>query len=140
MEGHEIVELNVGGKVFTTTIETLRTSHREEDHFFRSLVFKLQQNTIPITKDNRGCVFIDRNPTYFHYILDYVRDGTLQNGLPEKDLHGILQEATFYSLTGLCSLIFKHLRNRQPPHLLWGYVKYRVASYDGNFIIMRLFK
>jgi hypothetical protein len=131
MENNEILELNVGGEIFSTTVETLRASHREDNHFFRTLVVKLETNEIPITKDKQGRVFIDRNPSYFNYILDYLRDGMIQFGLSEKELNGVLQEATFYSLTGLRDLIMKQLVLNKPPQLLWGYAKYRVASYDG---------
>jgi hypothetical protein len=131
MSSNEMIELNVGGQVFATTIETLRTSHRDEEHFFRSLVIKLENDTIPVAKDSKNRVFIDRNPTYFNYILDYIRDGTIQGGLSAKELHGIMQEAIFYSLNSLCWLITKELDKMKPPMLLWGYAKYRVASYDG---------
>jgi len=66
-----IVHLNVGGARFTTHIGTLRT-YRE------SVLCNMFTPPIAAPRDPRdGSYFIDRNPTVFPYILDYLRTGTL---------------------------------------------------------------
>ncbi|ETN70063.1 K+ channel tetramerization domain protein [Necator americanus] len=57
------VVLNVGGTKFYTTTETLGNPLARESGFFSNL---------DLTK---GEVFIDRDPTVFMYILNYLRDG-----------------------------------------------------------------
>jgi hypothetical protein len=59
------IKLNVGGKIFTTTLNTLTT---EKNTFFNSM-FSEQFKPQP---DEDGEFFIDRNPEYFHLILDYL--------------------------------------------------------------------
>lgn len=80
------VKLNIGGTVFMTTLETLT---REKDNFF-SAMFSEQFNTQP---DEDGEHFIDRNPTMFPYILDYLRNSTLPDldQLCEKGLYKMFQ-------------------------------------------------
>ncbi|KIH45685.1 K+ channel tetramerization domain protein [Ancylostoma duodenale] len=59
----DIIVLNVGGKKFSTTLETL-TSTKPGDHtYFTSLDY------------SKGEVFIDRDPTVFKYILNFLREG-----------------------------------------------------------------
>ncbi|RCN25806.1 K+ channel tetramerization domain protein [Ancylostoma caninum] len=57
------VVLNVGGTKFYTTAETLTSPSAGESSFFANL-------------DYTKCeIFIDRDPTVFKYILNYLRDG-----------------------------------------------------------------
>ncbi|VDM73913.1 unnamed protein product [Strongylus vulgaris] len=57
------VILNVGGTRFYTTVDTLRNSAAAENSIFVSMDYA------------KGEVFIDRDPTVFKYILNYLRDG-----------------------------------------------------------------
>ncbi len=58
-----------------------------------------------------GSVFIDRDPTYFRYILNYLRDDWLPVAfLSDLELHCILREAHYYQVLGLCELVETHLR------------------------------
>ena len=57
--------------------------------------------------------FIDRDPTYFRYVLNYLRDGNI-SGIPKDNvqiLNEILQEASFYSINGLTIYITKILND-----------------------------
>ncbi|KAK6046582.1 K+ channel tetramerization domain protein [Cooperia oncophora] len=58
----EPVVLNVGGTKFSTSEATLR-NNSIGDCFFTTLDY------------SKGEVFIDRDPTLFKYILNYLRDG-----------------------------------------------------------------
>jgi hypothetical protein len=101
-----IVELNVGGKVFCTTDTTLLSVHREGEEldYFKSLVTNIQNDARHLVKDKHGIVFIDRCPLYFHHILNYLRDGTLQKNLSAETLSGIQKEAEFYHMPGLVEM------------------------------------
>ena len=70
----EIVELNVGGVHYTTTLETLTQEKA-------SLLHEMFSNKESLTKDAKGRYFIDRDGVLFRYILDYLRDKSLN--LPE---------------------------------------------------------
>ena len=65
-----IIKLNVGGKKFMTTAETLTS---KGNNFFSGIV----QSKIPIEKDENGYIFIDRDPKYFNIILTYLRIGSI---------------------------------------------------------------
>eukprot|EP01114_Cavostelium_apophysatum_P013813 TRINITY_DN3434_c0_g1_i1.p1 TRINITY_DN3434_c0_g1~~TRINITY_DN3434_c0_g1_i1.p1 ORF type:complete len:326 (+),score=52.32 TRINITY_DN3434_c0_g1_i1:40-1017(+) len=94
------VKFNVGGTHFTTTVSTLELA---EPSFFTSIVSK-RHNLKP---EEDGSIFIDRNPTYFSYILDYLRTGKLL--IPKKDhiREAVLIEAEFYNLEGIVQLLGK---------------------------------
>ncbi|VDK58064.1 unnamed protein product [Cylicostephanus goldi] len=62
------VVLNVGGTKFYTTVDTLRNSAAAENSIFVSM-------DLAVSKTKNGEVFIDRDPTVFKYILNYLRDG-----------------------------------------------------------------
>ncbi|KAH7699918.1 BTB/POZ domain-containing protein KCTD17 [Aphelenchoides avenae] len=95
------VRLNIGGKLFQTTKQTLS---REPDSFLARLVEDDQE--LPTAKDETGAYLIDRNPKLFGHLLDYLRNGTLKvhEGTHLEDLQ---EEAEFYNLGGLCELLKK---------------------------------
>jgi len=66
-----------------------------------------------------GRLFIDRDPTYFRWILNYLRDGylvTIPSALHER--LQILQEARFYSLNSLSGIISNpHQTQQIHPHI-----------------------
>ncbi len=65
----ELVEINVGGRIFTTTWTTLMQSA-----YFRSMREKMLDGRMqPALRDKRGRIFIDSNPASFSVMLDYVR-------------------------------------------------------------------
>lgn len=61
------VSLDVGGRVFATTVETLTS---EEDTFFTALLSRQWD----LEKDEKGRIFIDRNGDLFAEILDFMRN------------------------------------------------------------------
>jgi len=64
-EGDGVVTLNVGGKEFITLRSTIQNNH-------------VLQNRVLAAEANQeftnGAVFIDRDPTYFHLILQHLRN------------------------------------------------------------------
>ncbi|KPP61309.1 hypothetical protein Z043_120609, partial [Scleropages formosus] len=65
------VRLNVGGTVFLTTRQTLL---KEQTSFLYRLC---QQQDLHSDTDETGAYVIDRDPTYFGPILNYLRHGKL---------------------------------------------------------------
>lgn len=90
------VSLNVGGKLFTTTRSTL--VNKEPNSMLATMFGQTQQ--CPSDRDATGAYLIDRSPTYFEPILNYLRHGQLirDDGC---SLHGILEEAKFYGIVSL---------------------------------------
>ena len=94
-----VVELNIGGQTFTTTIETLG---RYENSLLGLVFSKLNNSSsVPLLRDTRGRFFIDRDGNLFRYILDYLRNDTLT--LPENfsETRRLIDEAKYYRLHGL---------------------------------------
>ena len=81
------VELDVGGTSFKTTLATLA---RHPHTFFGALA------------KNRGdatsAIFIDRDPTHFRHILNYLRSGVLTAPASEDAKRELLVEAEFYGM------------------------------------------
>ena len=85
-----IIKLNVGGRVFHTTQDTLL--HRGRN-FFAGLL----QQSLPSTMDEHGAFFIDRNGDLFAPLLDYLRTGRLRVA-PGVSRLAIMEEASFYAI------------------------------------------
>mmetsp|Transcript_7778 Transcript_7778/g.8570 ORF Transcript_7778/g.8570 Transcript_7778/m.8570 type:complete len:348 (-) Transcript_7778:174-1217(-) len=92
--GNQKIRLSVGGAEFCTTLSTL-TNDRD------SMLASMFSGRYNVTKDESGCVFIDRDGTHFRYILNYLRDGAIT--LPKDEIlyNDLLREAKFYLLGGL---------------------------------------
>ncbi|KAK2961299.1 putative BTB/POZ domain containing protein [Blattamonas nauphoetae] len=86
-----VVEFNVGGQIFTALFSVLT-----RDVSSRLAQFFLHNNSL---KDSKGRVFIDRNPTYFPYVLDFIRTDKLVTSFPdsaEEDYFN--QELEYYQI------------------------------------------
>ncbi|GIL64512.1 hypothetical protein Vafri_18391 [Volvox africanus] len=122
----EQVTLNVGGRKFTTSVNTLRNAPNP------SLFNAMFSGRHKLTKDEEGCYFIDRDGRHFHDILNFLRDGHFNYPgpvLPLSDASGsafsgsssfgtpaptaadikylleLRAEANYYGLTGLMAAI-----------------------------------
>ncbi|KAJ8280858.1 hypothetical protein GJAV_G00059920 [Gymnothorax javanicus] len=88
----EIIHLNVGGKRFSTSRQTLTWV---PDSFFSSLL----SGRISTLKDETGAIFIDRDPSLFVPILNFLRTKELH---PRSvDVHLLMHEAEFYGIAPL---------------------------------------
>ncbi|XP_033096284.1 BTB/POZ domain-containing protein KCTD5-like [Anneissia japonica] len=117
MEGNDVVngfqntskwvKLNVGGTYFLTTRTTLCRDPR-------SFLARLCQEDpdLKSDKDESGAYLIDRDPTYFGPILNYLRHGKL---VINKDLadEGVLEEAEFYNVTSLIKLLKQRILDKE---------------------------
>ncbi|XP_027798455.2 BTB/POZ domain-containing protein KCTD14 isoform X2 [Marmota flaviventris] len=89
-----VVELNIGGQIYTTTMGTLRKLPGS----------KLTEMFCSSTKactDAEGRFFIDRPGTYFGAILDYLRSGQV----PTQHIPEVYREAQFYEIQPLVKLL-----------------------------------
>jgi len=77
-----IVTVNVGGKRFSTTMDTLT---RGGGNFVSTLISTMNAS---VHRDRKGNPFIDRSPEYFKVVLDYLRSGVLciPSGVDKKRL------------------------------------------------------
>ncbi|EDO06395.1 BTB/POZ K+ channel tetramerization domain containing protein [Babesia bovis T2Bo] len=113
-----IVNLNVGGVSYTTTYSTLiKYENSRLSLYFRQLHAYLTQSTpiadvdasfAYVTNDKNSpypTVFIDRDGRRFGYILDYLRDGEVALPADITLCRQLLQDARFFKLPGLESLI-----------------------------------
>ncbi|XP_033974840.1 BTB/POZ domain-containing protein KCTD5 isoform X2 [Trematomus bernacchii] len=98
------IRLNVGGTYFLTTRQTLCRDPK-------SFLYRLSQADpeLDSDKDETGAYLIDRDPTYFGPVLNYLRHGKL---VLNRDLaeEGVLEEAEFYNITSLIKLIKDKIR------------------------------
>lgn len=93
-----IVYLNVGGCYYVTMYATLAHSQS----FFQGLVS--QQTT------EEQCIFVDRDPTHFRYILNWLR-GVRELPDDETSLRELAWEADYYALPDMLSAIHKTQRH-----------------------------
>ncbi|XP_048388115.2 BTB/POZ domain-containing protein KCTD14-like [Stegostoma tigrinum] len=89
-----VMILNVGGEIYTTTVSTLRK-------YPRSTLAELCSNPGKATIDQKGRIFIDREGTFFKYILAFLRSGQS----PTHYIQEIYQEALFYNIEPLVELL-----------------------------------
>uniref|UniRef100_H3D2R1 Potassium channel tetramerization domain containing 2 n=1 Tax=Tetraodon nigroviridis TaxID=99883 RepID=H3D2R1_TETNG len=105
--GSRWVRLNVGGTYFITTKQTLCRDPK-------SFLFRLCQEDpdLDSDKDETGAYLIDRDPTYFGPILNYLRHGKL---IMDKNLaeEGVLEEAEFYNIASLVRLVKERIRDNE---------------------------
>ena len=94
-----IVKLNVGGKLFVTLKSTLAF---DKDSYLWRLI---QDNRLELVKDENGILFIDRDPTYFHIILNFLRTGKVVTDKDSSIMSQIMEEAVFYNIQGLVQIL-----------------------------------
>ncbi|XP_053167636.1 BTB/POZ domain-containing protein KCTD14 isoform X2 [Hemicordylus capensis] len=88
MQVVKIIELNVGGDIFTTTLSTLKK------HPGSKLAEMFASGQPQPQTDSKGRYFIDRPGTYFKYILEYLRS----NQVPTQCVQDVYKEALFYEI------------------------------------------
>uniref|UniRef100_A0A3Q3XJ68 BTB domain-containing protein n=1 Tax=Mola mola TaxID=94237 RepID=A0A3Q3XJ68_MOLML len=96
----EIVELNVGGQVYVTRLETLTAAPN-------SLLWAKFSRGSPgdLPRDSKGRFFFDRDGFLFRYILDYLRDSELLLPAFFKERRRLQKEADFFQLPELSRLL-----------------------------------
>jgi len=102
------IKLDVGGRQFETTVQTLTSEPG-------SMLEAMFSGRFPIIREDDATVFLDRDPTCFSTILDYLRDRGKNAELTASfcDLHTItgrerlrlLREVAFYGIDGLRQIL-----------------------------------
>ena len=98
-----IVKLNVGGQHFTTSLQTLT---RDPNSMLAAMFSG--RHEVQTTED--GSFFIDRDGTYFRFLLNYLRNGELILPDGATFLKELEAEAKFYQLQG----ILDELKPKEP--------------------------
>jgi hypothetical protein len=95
-----IIELNVGGVFYTTSISTLT----KEENSLLGAMFS-GKGKMTLAKDNKGKYFIDRDGVLFRYVLDYLRNQklVLPENFHEKDR--LKNEAEYYKLPNMVKCV-----------------------------------
>ncbi|CAF3422717.1 unnamed protein product [Rotaria socialis] len=95
------VILNVGGKKYTTSIETLT---RETDTFFTGFFSGQWQLAID---PNDNSIFIDRNGQIFTHILEWLRTSIVSEKIMQDAtlLKSLIIEAEYFRLQGLLEIL-----------------------------------
>lgn len=98
------VTLNVGGKCFTTSKSTLTA---KEPNSMLARMFAeddIGYFFTPSNVDTTGAYLIDRSPTYFEPILNYLRNGQLiYDSFVNPE--GILEEARFFGIESIIPIL-----------------------------------
>jgi hypothetical protein len=112
-EDASIIELNVGGVYYSTTLKTLLADPNSYLHqlFFLTQTDSNKNHTTAnsggqLVKDSKNKLFIDRDGLLFRYILDYLRNNrslTLPENFGEK--RRLKTEAEFYRLNHMSKLL-----------------------------------
>uniref|UniRef100_A0A1I7T5D5 BTB domain-containing protein n=1 Tax=Caenorhabditis tropicalis TaxID=1561998 RepID=A0A1I7T5D5_9PELO len=105
----DTVKLNVGGTIFQSTHFTLT----KFNGYFR----KMLESGDTVEKNRFGYIFIDRDPTHFRLILNFMRDGDVDLPESENEIREILREAEFYSLDRLLEMCRVKLGKQIPKKL-----------------------
>eukprot|EP01083_Nonionella_stella_P088489 246630_1 len=96
--------INVGGSSYETTLNTLSADQS-------SMLSAMFSGRFKIERDENGSIFIDRDPTHFRHILNFLRDGIdyLKHGgllqQPDAIVNELLQEAKYYNIRPLVDYI-----------------------------------
>ena len=100
-----VVDLNVGGQLYTTTVGTLT----KDPASLLTSIFSGSQRT---PKDSRGRYFIDRDGVLFRYVLDFLRNLhlTLPDGFNELDR--LLAEAEYFKINAMNEALAKEIKSR----------------------------
>jgi len=112
VQGQKWIRLNVGGKLFLTTLSTLTA--KEPDSMLARMFAHDNGNLVwQSAVDEQGAYLIDRSPTYFEPILNYLRSGEL---VVDKGVNplGVLVEAKFYGIMSLVDQLETKIKEDEP--------------------------
>lgn len=107
----DIIKLNIGGQIFSTYKSTLTKKipkQNSEELYAANLLEELLNGTQETRLDENGAIFIDRNPRYFEYILDYLRmaNTNYDFSLPTRDiLLDLEKDCVYFKINGLKELL-----------------------------------
>lgn len=92
-----MVELNVGGTHYTTSLDTLTK-------YEGTMLASLFSGRFTVVQDQAGRYFIDADGEHFKYILNYLRYGEIPPGNVANEVY---REASYFGLQGLMEQLEK---------------------------------
>ncbi|PFX18192.1 BTB/POZ domain-containing protein KCTD6, partial [Stylophora pistillata] len=130
-----MLKLNVGGHLFSTSLETMNKDPGSVLH----AMFSGRFGTKP---GEDGTYFIDRDGTNFRYILNYLRTGKLL--LPEDTVvrKELLSEAEFYQIEGILSELKAQpfqdsvILSSEQRHILIDWLRDRLESASEDYVLL----
>ncbi|CAI0384693.1 unnamed protein product [Linum tenue] len=102
-----IVRLNIGGKKFSTTVDTL--TNREPQSMLAAMFSG--RHTLCQDSDS-GQIFVDRDGKHFRHVLNWLRDGVVPT-LSDVEYSELMREAEYYQLLGLIEGINSALNKKK---------------------------
>eukprot|EP01129_Flabellula_baltica_P005179 TRINITY_DN184_c0_g1_i1.p1 TRINITY_DN184_c0_g1~~TRINITY_DN184_c0_g1_i1.p1 ORF type:complete len:436 (-),score=126.09 TRINITY_DN184_c0_g1_i1:47-1354(-) len=105
------VTLNIGGRRYVTTPRTIVEGAPD------SILAALFSKEYGVELDENGEIFIDREGKYFHYIMEFIRDGIVLLPDDEYIRLKVAKEAEYYSLEGMLKILRIQYRV-SPPHAI----------------------
>jgi K+ channel tetramerisation domain. len=88
---NEVVKISIGGTKFYTTLKTLTSRPG-------TYISHLFSNPEQLLKDDEGFYFIDRDGSYFIYVLNYLRGHKLNIPWNTFEATRIIDEFNYYGL------------------------------------------
>jgi len=103
------IKLNIGGMIYETSLDTLQ---KDEN----SMLGAMFSGKYKMETDEDGHYFIDRDGTWFRYVLNFLRNGTI--GVPKDQgiRDELLKEAEFYNIEAMIDLLTKYLEKGAQAH------------------------
>jgi len=108
--GDSKVRLDVGGSIYTTSTQTLR----RHPNSLLGLMFSGRHD---LQREPDGTYFIDRDGEHFRYVLNFLRDGSLDPQTLPTDRSAVRQiicEARYYQLDALVDHLDQLLQTDSP--------------------------
>jgi hypothetical protein len=87
------LKLDVGGEIFFTTLSSLRSKP--------GLLRAVCDGVGSVSLDRENCLFIDRSPLAFRYVLNHLGDEPLSAAMTAREKETLLLDAEFYELSEL---------------------------------------
>ena len=112
-EYSDIIDFNVGGTSFSILKSNIikkisKPNSNINEYYNPNMLERLINGLVTVKHDKNNAIFIDRDPKYFGYILNYLRtantEETFQAPKNEDDIKGLLKEAQYYQIRGLVDL------------------------------------
>ncbi|XP_017837847.1 BTB/POZ domain-containing adapter for CUL3-mediated RhoA degradation protein 3 [Drosophila busckii] len=111
LKGHssQYVKLNVGGRLYYTTIGTLTKLSND------TMLSAMFSGRMEVLTDSEGWILIDRCGNHFGIILNFLRDGSVPLPESNKEIAELLAEAKYYCITELAMCCERALYAHQEP-------------------------
>lgn len=88
------IKLDVGGKIFCTSIATLTSQPN-------SMLSAMFSGRFSLAKDEDGCFFLDRDGKHFEKILAWLRSQEIPTFTDEREKESFLREVNYFQLDSL---------------------------------------